>query len=233
MNKLLIKSYVCNLVKLCYVVILLHFRVCQADDSLEGIRLCCLSDSLNYTLTDGELYCLGGSNGVHKFNIDCHGIPVEVIDFDDLHEIRALEEEYCYVNHTTSEVSNETVYIAAVCEQQYHTPISVHLMPISFVFLVITFVIYYKIKTLRAPEDIAFIITVICLAVFIFVHVPHYWLSEVEELHGFFSFLDLYIAQFAIVAYFSWLNVVMANQLRKNMYAKISSDMSLMKLMLC
>lgn len=217
MKSLSLKSYDFNFIGICYVVLLLHFRTCEADDSLEGIRHCCLRDSLNYTDIDGEPWCLGGSNENHKFNIDCHGHVVEVLDFNSLDEIRELEEkkeEYCYVHQVEG---NETAYAAAVCEQKYHIPISVHLMPISFVFLVITFVIYYKLKTLRAPEDIAFIITVVCLAVFIFVHVPHYWLSEVEELHPLFSFLDLYIAQFAIVGYFAWLNVIMANQLRKNM----------------
>lgn len=208
------KNYAFKLIGICALLLRFGFAV-EADDSLEGIKHCCLRDSLNFTETDGEFYCTGGTNGIQKFNIECHGLPVVVIDFDHLDEIRDLNEDYCYIHHSENE--SETVIIAGICLEQNHVPISIHLMPISFVFLVLTFVIYYKVKTLRAPEDIAFMISVLCLATFIVIHAPHHWLAHVHDLHTFFSFLDLYIAQYAIVAYFAWLNVIMANQLRKNM----------------
>lgn len=190
------------------LLLFLHSGV-EAHESLDGLRHCCHHDSLNYTKADdGEYLC----TDQQPFNIECHGLPYDIIDYP-LDEIRELD-DYCYVHHSENETD---VVVAGVCIEPYEVPLSINLLPISLVFLVLTFVVYYKIRTLRAPEDIAFMISVLCLAVFILIHVPHYWLSHLEGFHSVLSFLDLFIAQFAVVAYFAWLNVIMANQLRKNM----------------
>lgn len=200
-----------------FLVILLCVKAVLNED-LDGIIHCCDQNSINYTIDDiaHEHFCEDIEGNKEKFNIDCHGLQILVVELDSLNEVR-MQENYCYVDH-----DNDTIG-TAICHDpdEDKISISIHLLPISFVFLVLTFIIYYKIKTLRAPEDIAFMISVLCLAVFIFIQVPHYWFAHIQTLHNTFAFLDLFIAQFAIVGYFSWLNVIMANQLRKNMYVKI------------
>lgn len=196
-------------------ILLTLFLFSKADNSSlnSDILYCCSKGSLNVTEVHDDTFC---PNGV-RYNINCRGQSIYVVDFDKLGEILELH-EYCYVGEFTSQTNNATlVYSAAICEEAMHYPVFYFLIPISLVFLITTFFIYYNIKSLRTPEDVAFIVAIVCLGTFMLIQVMHHWLDHFGyELYNLFSFLDLYIGPFAIVAYFAWLNVIMVNQLRKN-----------------
>ncbi|XP_063703657.1 G-protein coupled receptor Mth2-like [Culicoides brevitarsis] len=194
----------------CLAVFLLLFALSSAADP--KTRRCCSREIANFTEIGEELYCPDGK----KFNLECKRGFAVVVDFQNLDEVADLF-EFCYVGEFLSEVDdNKTEFSAAICAEEPYYALFYDFLPISVVFLAATFVIYYKIRTLRAPEDIAFMIAVLCLGVFMLIQVLHHWLADFHELYVVFSFVDLYIGPFAIVAYFSWLNVIMANQLKKN-----------------
>lgn len=91
------------------------------------------------------------------------------------------------------------------------------LKAVSVIFILITLIIYAQIKTLRGPEDIAFMISIGCIALFFTFSILQYLLADFDFLRNFFYHFNIYIGTALIVAYFSWLNVTMMNQLRKNL----------------
>lgn len=93
----------------------------------------------------------------------------------------------------------------------------VYLMAISVIFIVITLIIYGKIKTLRGPEDIAFMISITCLGSFFAMNCLQILLRNITFVREFFYHVNIFLGTSVIIGYFSWSNVIMANQIRKNL----------------
>lgn len=122
----------------------------------------------------------------------------------------------CFANSSFDEPSIG-VCIPLATQIDGTIPLIVHLMTISSVFIALTLIIYIKIKTLRAPEDVAFMISIGCLGAFFVANVLQQWFRNVDALRNVLYQWNIFLGPALIVGYFSWLNVIMFNQLRKNM----------------
>lgn len=167
---------------------------------------CCPENS---TLQKSDFSCKSHlKDKVVPYNINCDNHFVIEYDRKDIETI-----EYCYL----IDAKDTNKIMIAVCPEYEPTPIYVYLFPISLICLILTFAIYYNIKTLRAPEDIAFMISVLCLSTYFLFSIMYFALIHVTDIYDIIFFFYVYIAHFAAIAYFAWLNVIMANQLKKFM----------------
>ena len=88
-----------------------------------------------------------------------------------------------------------------------------YLFPVSIFFLVLTVGIYLKTKSYKTDQDISTIIICLCLSTVLVIRV--FYLLNLNS--NILYILDEYVGKFALIAYFSWLNILMAYILCKLM----------------
>lgn len=182
-------------------------------------RSCCTEDTKYMNNGDETHFCVSKSddNLRYELDINCTAsiIIISVTEIDDLDSLA----DYCViennVGNSSNSVGNNTFLIGKCKQEEWQSNIDIFFVPVSVVCLFVTMIVYMRIGTLRQPEDIAFIIFVLLLTVF---------LSLKTTLVLFGKFINessqeiiMFIKYYTNLGSFVWINVILVCQLRKNM----------------
>uniref|UniRef100_A0A336L276 CSON003722 protein n=1 Tax=Culicoides sonorensis TaxID=179676 RepID=A0A336L276_CULSO len=187
------------------LIILQSFTSISADSNknLTGYtnKNCCRHDYLNFTGT----LCVANDYSEYLPDIKCEKYVLLAESLDDEFE----DGTACNVNYTTDNDITETLTL--VCEEEPAHPYIIYLFPVSTIFLLLTIAVYLKTKSFKCGQDISVIIICTCLATVMVLRVIFLQNLDSELFYG----LDEYVGKFALIAYFAWLNIFMANTLVK------------------
>lgn len=107
----------------------------------------------------------------------------------------------------------ETLTVICTEDEDVLPGFILYLFPVSISFLVLTIGVYLKTKSYKTDQDIATIIICLCLSTVLIIRV--FYLLNLNS--NILYILDEYVGKFALIAYFSWLNILMAYILSKLM----------------
>lgn len=119
----------------------------------------------------------------------------------------------CNVNYTVDHGLTETLTLVCEAEDSVQ-PFILYLFPVSTIFLLLTIGVYLKTRSYKSGQDVAIIIICLCLTTVLVIRVMFLLNLESDTFHA----LDEYVGKFALIAYFAWLNILMAHCLVKLMY---------------
>lgn len=117
----------------------------------------------------------------------------------------------CNVNYTVE--TGETETLTVVCEEEPIQRFILYLFPVSTIFLLMTICVYLKTQSYKLGQDVAVIIICLCLTIVLVIRVMFLLNLDSDTFYA----LDEYVGKFALIAYFAWLNVLMAHCLVKLM----------------
>lgn len=187
-------------------------QVFTIADTLEMNLTCCTED-MEFVIFGGEeASCVNRNNDTIRYGLDINCTTTVVVrnvtKIDDLGSLS----EYCYINQEV----NDSFLIGYCQKPEWESEIDYFFVPLSILSLIIVFVIYVRIKTLRQPEDIAFMIFILMLILFLLLEtIDQFFVNFIDGA----SFIQgiMFTKYYSSLGSFVWLNVVFICQLRKNM----------------
>lgn len=139
-------------------------------------------------------------------------LPTGELELDGIKTSLVPQEDYC-ISHLTEENAKDLIEVALICfSVSNETEFPMFLLKgtlflISVAFILATLYVYYLIPDLRETLDKVTCYAIGCLAIFMFV----LSLIQIQVLRNEFCVVSGYFVFFFSLAYFAWLNVVMAN----------------------
>ncbi|XP_063703662.1 uncharacterized protein LOC134833311 [Culicoides brevitarsis] len=192
----------------------------SASVVVEINRACCAEDT-KFMLLEGEATCVNRSSDAaalyYALDINCTS-PAETVVVRNVTEIDDLDSlaDYCYVDGVDNNQTGNDSYFIGYCQApEWYSRIDNCLVPASIVALIAVFVVYVRIKTLRQPEDVAFLIFILLLILFLTLETVLEFIREF--IHDASILLGMmFVKYYASLGSFVWINVVFVCQLRKN-----------------
>lgn len=125
----------------------------------------------------------------------------------------SLQTRSCSVSIPSENGSME--HLTVICDTRSPPYYVTYLFPISVAFLFMTATFYIACGKLRSSlQDVAILIICVNLSVVMLIRIIIYYFNlDSDTMHA----LDEYLGKFALIAYFSWLNVLLVNVLIKLM----------------
>lgn len=206
--------------RLIFILQLMSKLVSVVAVELDMLKRSCCAEDTKFMLLDGETqYCISKSDDNIRYGLDINCTTAQAIVIINVTEIDDLDSlaDYCYIENddNSTQHKNDTFLIGQCKEDDWHSDIDTYFVPVSIVCLLITLVVYVRISTLRQPEDIAFIIFILLLILFLTLETT---LALLKDFIDETSQLGImFVKYYANLGSFVWLNVILVCQLRKNM----------------
>lgn len=186
-------------------------------------RSCCAEDT-KFMLLDGEThFCVSKSDNNLRYGLDinCTAAAIVIISVTEIDNLDSLA-DYCYIeyddsnkNSSSYERKNDTFLIGKCKEDDWQSEIDSYFVPVSIMCLFVTLAVYIRIRTLRQPEDIAFIIFILLLTLFLSLETILVLFKKLIDAAS--QQIMMFVKYYANLGSFVWLNVILVCQLRENM----------------
>lgn len=206
--------------RLIFILQLLSKFVSVVTVELEMLKRSCCAEDTKFMMYDGEMMsCVSKSDENIRYGLNINCTSAEAIIIMNVTEIDDLDRlvDHCYIEQDENDTqnTNDTFLIGKCKEDVWHSEIDTYFVPMSIVCLFITLVVYIRISTLRQPEDIAFIIFILLLTLFLSLEtILELFKNIIDETS---QLVISFVRYYTNLGSFVWLNVILVCQLRKNM----------------
>ncbi|XP_063704916.1 uncharacterized protein LOC134834256 [Culicoides brevitarsis] len=171
------------------------------------IKSCCGEQYRNFTGTK----CIAADFSQYLPDLRCDNFVLLAERIGD-DEYDGYDGTACNVNYTIEPGREETLTV--VCEEEPVQSFIMYLFPVSTLFLLATIGVYLKTRSYKLGQDVAVIVVCVCLAAVLIIRIMFLLNLDSDTFYA----LDEYVGKFALIAYFAWLNILMAHCLVKLIY---------------